>query len=45
MTKRAALRLARYLSSLGHRARIRRHKARIGVSFYSIEWTTAQLDL
>jgi hypothetical protein len=38
MEKRAALRLANYLRSLGHRTKIRQHKSCIGVSVYSVEW-------
>jgi len=36
MSKHAALRLARYLSNLGHRVRVRRHRAPAG-AFYSLQ--------
>jgi hypothetical protein len=39
MSKRAAERLAHYFRAFGYRVRIRQHKSRIGVSFYSVEWT------
>jgi hypothetical protein len=38
MTKRAALRLASYLRSLGHQVRVRQLKSRMGASFYSLEF-------
>jgi len=37
MSKSAALRLAAYLRSLGHRVKIRRHWSRVG-AFYSVEF-------
>jgi hypothetical protein len=37
MSKRAALRLARYLRCLGYRVKIRRHRSVPGV-FYSVEF-------
>ena len=37
MEKRAAQRLARYLSSLGQSVRVRQHRPRMGAAFYSIE--------
>jgi len=38
MEKRAALRLAAYLRSLGHQVRVRQLKSRMGASFYSLEF-------
>jgi len=36
MSKHAAQRLARYLSNLGHRVRVRQHRSPTG-AFYSVE--------
>jgi hypothetical protein len=37
MSKHAALRLARYFRSLGHRARIKQHRSPAG-AFYSLDF-------